>query len=405
MSEEQAVRAEQAIGPIRLIAPLEVSAPAPTPDRMWELPGGTAWVYYGEGHQSLVNPVILADGFNTGPSNLHESWHFLERGDYPLISELRRRGRDLVILGFAERSASILDNAQTAIAAITQTLAERYGNTPLTVGGFSMGGLVTRYALAKMEHDGLDHQTALYVSYDSPHRGAWIPISLQAFAHFLRPANPVFSRQINSPAARQLLFRHISEVGSEPQQDTLRTEFLDHLRAVGSWPSIPRKIGVANGMGNGTGNGVPAGVEALKCTGLVFNGTVLYTQSAGDDQQVAVLRSILGAHKDIRTSGLPELDGAPGGTLESFGILADALNKHGQAEVYYRSICFVPAVSAVAIRDLDDQDDVYANIGSLRPSQSELDEFLCASDNEAHTQITEELCTWILGRLPEPASP
>ncbi|MFF5207202.1 esterase/lipase family protein [Streptosporangium sp. NPDC000396] len=403
MSEEQAAKAEQAVGPIGLIAPLEVSAPAPTPDRVWELPGGTAWVYYGEGNQCLVNPVILADGFNSGPSNLHESWEFLERGAYPLVSELRRRGRDLVILGFAERSASILDNAQTAIAAISQTLAERYGKTRLTVGGFSMGGLVTRYALAKLEHDGIDHQTDLYVSYDSPHRGAWIPISLQAFAHFIRAGNPAFSNQINSPAARQLLRWHISEAGSEPQEDALRTTFLEKLDEVGSWPSIPKKIGVANGSGNGSANDVPPGVEALKCTGLVFNGTVLYTQSAGDDQQVAALRSIFGGTRDVYTNGLPEMDGAPGGTLESFGILADALNKYGQAEVYYRSVCFVPAVSAVAIRDLDTQDDVYADISSLPAKESELDEFLCATENEEHTLITEELCTWILDRLPAPA--
>jgi pimeloyl-ACP methyl ester carboxylesterase len=402
MSVEQVTQAEQAIGPISLIAPLEAPAPAPTPDRVWELPGGTAWVYYGEGHQNLVNPVILADGFNMGPSDLDESWHYLERQAYPLIGELRGRGHDVVLLGFAERSASILDNAQAAIAAITQTITERHGDTPLTVGGFSMGGLVTRYALAKMEHEGLDHQTALYVSYDSPHRGAWIPISLQAFAHFIRKGNPTFSRQINSPAARQLLCSHISEVAGDARQDALRDDFLARLSEVGSWPMIPKKIGVANGAGNGTGNGVSAGVEALKCTGLLFNGTVLYTQSTGDEQQVAVLKSILGA-KNVQTNGLAELDGAPGGTLESFGILADALNKHGQAEVYYRSVCFVPAVSAVAIRDLG-QDDVYADISSLPASESELDEFLCASQNEGHTLITEELCTWILGRLPKPAS-
>ncbi|MBB2913263.1 pimeloyl-ACP methyl ester carboxylesterase [Streptosporangium becharense] len=404
MSEEQAVQAEQAVGPIGLMTPLEVTEPAPRPDRAWELPGGTAWIYYGEGNQCLVNPVILADGFNSGPSNLHGAWQFLERKGYPLASELRRRGRDLIILGFAERSASILDNARTAMAAISQTIAERFGDTRLTVGGFSMGGLVTRYALAKMEHDGIAHQTDLYVSYDSPHRGAWIPISLQAFAHFLRKGDAAFSNQINSPAARQLLWRHIAEVDNEPQQDPLRTAFLDELDAVGSWPKIPRRIGVANGSGNGTGNGVPAGVEALKCTGLVFNGTVLYTQSTGDDQQVATLRSILGGAEDIYTSGLPEMDGAPGGTLESFGILADALNEYGRAEVYHRSVCFVPAVSAVAIRDLDRQDDVYADISALSPSESELDEFRCASANEEHSLVTEELCTWILDRLPEPAS-
>ena len=40
-----------------------------------------------------------------------------------------------------------------------------------------MGGLVTRYALAKLETENVEHQVGTYFSYDSPHQGAWIPIS------------------------------------------------------------------------------------------------------------------------------------------------------------------------------------------------------------------------------------
>ncbi len=162
--------------------------------------GGTAWVYYGEGNSALVRPVILADGFNTGPSDLDWSWNELECQNFPFISELRHWRRDIVILGYDDRSASILTNAQTAIEAIRTAIDRRYGNAQLMVGGFSMGGLATRYALVRMEYDGEDHQTQTYLSYDSPHQGAWVPISLQAFAHYLGPTS-AFSQQINSRQA------------------------------------------------------------------------------------------------------------------------------------------------------------------------------------------------------------
>ena len=37
--------------------------------------------------------------------------------------------------------------------------------------GYSMGGLIARYALAYMEEQGIAHETRLYVSYDAPQKG------------------------------------------------------------------------------------------------------------------------------------------------------------------------------------------------------------------------------------------
>ncbi|MFD7498004.1 esterase/lipase family protein [Streptomyces sp. NPDC059832] len=388
----------------RLDAERPGSLPLP-PSTVWDLPGGTAWVYYGEGNTGLVRPVIFADGFNMGPSELEFSWQIMEFGDYALISELRRRGHDVILLGFHERSASILDNSRTAQAAITQAITERLGDTPLAVGGFSMGGLVTRHALARMETDRIDHQTGLYFSYDSPHRGAWIPIGLQAFAHYIKDLDSRFSGQINSPAARQLLWRHIAKWDDTPDQSNERAAFLAEMAAVGEWPQRPRRIGVANGVADGTGTDVRAGELALEGKGLSIVGTKLYTQAPGPDELVAKLRVVTLKTNEVRTNGLPSIDGAPGGSLEGFGILADGLNALSpflgfKTDVRIRSHCFVPAVSAVDIRDLDTDEELYADISSLPEGESGLDEFKLASRNEGHTLVTEELSTWLLDRLP-----
>jgi hypothetical protein len=103
---------------------------------------------------------------------------------------LHEQGRDVIVLGYKRRNAALRDNAAVAIECIKLVRDKRVGDAPLVVGGLSMGGLVTRHALALMESEvGVaehgEHEVGTYFSFDSPHRGAWIPISLQRFARFL----------------------------------------------------------------------------------------------------------------------------------------------------------------------------------------------------------------------------
>lgn len=406
VSGQQDESAEHGIGAFTLAGSPQVTAAggasAPAADEEWDLPGGFARVYYADGHQGIQRPVIMADGFNLGRSDLDALYLGLEE-DFPLIGSLKQRGHDVILLGYDDRGASILDNAKTAIAAIQRTIASRLGNAPLTVGGFSMGGIVTRYALAKLESDRIDHQTALYFSYDSPHRGAVIPIGLQAFSHFI-PVPNNFAKQMNSSAARQMLWRHYNSEDGTVGVDPEREKFLAALDEVGGWPARPRRIAVANGRGDGVGLEVPPGQTALASTGdRVYPGTTLLTQAEGHEVVVAELKRLFPkAEKTITTSGFPALDGAPGGTLGSYRILATMLEKFGATvDLRHPDVCFVPTVSAVAIRDLDRPEDLYANVDGLSPEDSEVDEFLCSSTTTAHTAITEELGTWLLDRLPQ----
>ncbi|MFD9124453.1 esterase/lipase family protein [Kitasatospora sp. NPDC059571] len=388
-----------------IASPTPLPYPVPPADEEWQLPNGFANVYYAQGTKGVQRPVIMADGFNLGRSDLDWLYAGLDR-DFPLITRMRQQGRTVILLGFEERTASILENAQAVQAAVMRTIAEQLGDARLTVGGFSMGGMITRYALAKLEMQRMDHRTGLYFSWDSPHRGGVIPIGLQAFAHFI-PTLPgmthPFAQQMDSPAARQMLWRHYDKESGEVRVDPMRTEFLAQLDRVGGWPRIPRLLALANGTGNGTGLDVPPGAIALRSTGLIgFPGTTFRTQATGRGVTVAELKRLLPpAARTITTDGFPELDGAPGGTLASYQIVADALKKSGgTADLRHPEICFVPSVSAVAIRDIDKQDDLYAEIDNLSPDQSDVDDFICSSTTTPHTAITEELGTWLLDRLP-----
>lgn len=395
---------EPNIGAFTLGDPLTVEPahPVAVPEHEeWALPNGFAWVFPGEGNNGrLVRPVIMADGFNLGRSELDKLYQGLE-GGFPFVTELRRRGRDVILLGFEERSASILDNAHAVEAAIMRAAAQQFGGARLVVGGFSMGGIVTRYALARMEAQRMDHRTGLYFSYDSPHRGASIPVGVQAFSYFIPFPND-FAKQMDSPAARQMLWRHYDKETGKIGVAKERTDFLAALERLGGWPQIPLRVAVANGRGDGVGlPDMPPGDVALRID-RIYPGTTFYTQAQGDDVTVAYLnRRFPKAEKTITTSGFPELDGAPGGTLHTYQILAETLRKlGGTVDLRHGEVCFVPSVSAVAVRDVERQPDLYTNVNELPPDESELDEFLCSSTTTAHTAITEELCTWLLDRLP-----
>jgi hypothetical protein len=374
------------------------SIPQPNQEWRFEAEGGMAWVFYAEERDHLARPVILSDGFHGGPTVLSELYYHLEFREYPFLSELRRRGYDVIILGYQDCTASILDNARVATTCVKRAIAERQGDARLTVGGFSMGGIITRYALAEMEHKQEDHQTQTYISYDSPHHGAWLPIGVQAFAHWIAEkleGDDVdgFSKLVNSPAARQLLRYHIATFGDTPRIDPLRQQFIEKLHEVGSWPSSLRKIGVSNGTSNGVPNGVPPGEKALTTSPDLI---ALYTQESGHDKLVI---SIFGEEK--KTDDLPMADGAPGGLLDFFRQVAYAINDVElpiSAQVIYPWTCFVPSVSAMAakVNKPWENDNLYADITQV---PSELDDFKFAEIDELHTEVTEELCTWIIEQL------
>ncbi|MFB7664696.1 hypothetical protein ACFC1R_12225 [Kitasatospora sp. NPDC056138] len=377
-----------------------------------EVATGTAEVYYAKGHKRLVRPFIFADGFNYGPSDLPGLWeHFntiYAKGKTGFLDQLLNAGIDVILVGFEQRHTYIQANAGVVISAIQRAIAERDGNAPLIVGGVSMGGLITRYALAEMEHKNQDHQTETYLSWDSPHNGAWIPLVLQQMAYFFEsiptgtPDAPKQAELIRSPAAQQLLWAWVDSAkyeGPVATSSELRKQFLAELEEYGQFPARPRKLGVANGAGNGIGLDLPAGevVFDVRNPLLTLTATARFQPDEGEHQPIGEMK-LLGQVRRGNTSYVPALDGVPGGTLDSFDLVAKALKAKIPEE--YRNSCFVPAVSAVAL----DYDPVTWNIDPNEPveslaEKSLLDEFKCNTRNSVHSQVTEPLVDWVVEQL------
>ncbi|PSL57204.1 hypothetical protein B0I31_102182 [Saccharothrix carnea] len=389
-------------------------------DDTWELlsttpkaPGGTAAVYYADGHSRLTRPMIFADGFNYGPSDLPGLFEHLnspynaDGGRF--LSQVLAAGIDVVLLGFDQRHADIRTNAGVAINCIRRAIAQcDDDDVSLIVGGVSMGGMVTRYALASMEADEENHHTGTYLSYDTPHNGAWIPLILQQLAYFFEelpvgdPDAPTQAALIRSAAAQQLLWSWVPNAlysGPTATASTMRTEFLDDLRKIGWFPKRPRTLGVANGAGDGIGRDLPPGTIAFDWkAGVLASATARFQPDNGAEQAIGGMNFGTRIRRPF-TSAVPALDGAPGGILESFGLVADKLNITIGEE--YRSSCFVPVVSALAL-DFDPVKwdiDPYVPLEEVRAEQSRLDEFQWDNGNTPHGVITEPLARWILSRI------
>ena len=387
---------------------------------------GRAWVFSAREDMQLTAPLIASDGFLNFPSSLKQWGVLWSEADapytagYPWAKTLKAKGRDLIILGYKDRTASILENAKIAKECILKTIAQRDGAAPLVVGGFSMGGLITRYTLALMEREqedpdieGPDHETSTYFSYDSPHRGGWVPISIQAFAHYLKgliPSIPQLSNTLNSPASRQMASYHIAALPANPTPvpDPERAKFLSALADVGGFPKkVQKRIAVANGPADRTVRVVPSVTFELESP---TREAVLYGQDDKAGHRVAVLQKRPGTQADwtpvdVSTTGIPALDGAPGGTLATNQIAVDILKQvftgATKLSTAFPWVCFVPTVSAV---DVADPASATAAIPSSPPPDCIFHAYKCASPSSdpsrlAHTLLTEELCTWITANL------
>ncbi|MVN21325.1 esterase/lipase family protein [Mucilaginibacter arboris] len=139
----------------------------------------------------LRKPIIILDGFDPGSQHKlkYLQDHLVYNGTQNFGEEMLAKGYDIIFMDYPDYyfngihidggSDYIQRNAFTLIKLIqmvNQKLQDNGSTEQLVVVGPSMGGLISRYALAYMEHHSMPHNTRLYVSFDSPHLGANIPI-------------------------------------------------------------------------------------------------------------------------------------------------------------------------------------------------------------------------------------
>ena len=258
---------------------------SPSADEIWDIGGyGNAHVYYGN-DTVLDRPIIIVQPFelftDINENTFYDSMNNSSNGY--MLNDLRSQGRDIILFMFSNPTASMIYNGEGLIKLINKTNSKISYAKPLVLAGVSMGGVITRYALTKMESTQQEHNTALYLSYDAPHHGAIVPEDiparlrnfrndLQDFVGFCEivimvncPRNYVedYLNILNSDAARELIVK--------TPQDPKRTSFLSTLSAYGGFPKTPYTYAFSNGsnstyqgIGGSGPNGVGAKVKAIE---------------------------------------------------------------------------------------------------------------------------------------------
>ena len=125
-------------------------------------------------------PLFIVEGFDVYPTITSDTAinHtlldvFYDEADLNRILDL---GYDIAYLDYADGMDDIRRNAALFQEALRYINTHKEGDEKNVVVGLSMGGLVASYGLRKMELAGEDHETRKYISYDSPHMGANVPL-------------------------------------------------------------------------------------------------------------------------------------------------------------------------------------------------------------------------------------
>ena len=218
-------------------------------------------IYYANPDQQLRKPIIVVDGYDVdedrGVREIYNQYLDRDDGGGSLADNLRAQGYDVVVLDWVDSKDFIQRNG-LALVKLIETLNAQIastGNPIQAVVGVSMGGLVARYSLLRMEAEGRDHNVHAFVSFDGAQQGGNVPLGLQYhIGHvpgFLSwgpgPGPGDYSEDLRRPGTRQLLMVNRDHGMADPLRDALYEE----IWALGDYPDDVRRVAIVNGSGTG----------------------------------------------------------------------------------------------------------------------------------------------------------
>jgi len=373
---------------------------------------GEAYVYLSDRNTNLTEPVVLIEGFD--PDNVRnwdELYTLLNREE--LVERMRQDGFDLVVLNFTAGADYIQRNGYVVVELLNQVRAQVGTSTTMAVVGASMGGLCGRYALAYMESQGISHSARTFVSFDSPQRGADIPLGLQYWIWFFAEQSSeaeAFLADLNSPAARQMLLYHYTDppTGSG-QPDALRGQLLAELANLGQYPQSPRLVSVANGSGHGLNQGFNPGAQIIRWEYTSFlldiTGNVWAVPDLTNTRIFYGLIDpfLLPADEvSVSVAATRPYDGAPGGWSDSMALLAASDPGYGDIVALHSNHCFIPVTSALDLETSDPFYDIDGDPDLL--DHTPFDAVYYPTLNQPHVEVTAQNAAWFLEEIERGAT-
>ncbi len=261
--------------------------PRPQPDEIWYRPGMSVGVFKPDPACNLNTEekfVIYVEGFDPMNDNsISDSYNRMILSEK--IVQLKNFGYTFLVINWANSNLPIELNGDFLIQFIEHLKCRPKPNsdvhvtkTPFVIIGTSMGGLVARYALLKMESpayyplckiNGVQHNTRLLITIDTPHDGANIPVAYQYLYKYASLTTFAISptaafrfakyHTLLDGAATQMLKYHIatdllaplpvstSSIGPHPN----KVAFDQLLASMGNYPRFCKIVALSNGSWTG----------------------------------------------------------------------------------------------------------------------------------------------------------
>jgi hypothetical protein len=353
---------------------------------------GNFGIWYGcESENQIRKPVIFVEGYDPHDQNTLSGGEMYALADQKaLATDLRNQGCDIIMLDFKDGAAKIQANAMVLKALIDTINAMKVTHNELVIIGASMGGLVARYALSYMEQQQEDHQTRLFISYDSPHQGAYGTLGGQHLLAKLGKVSNVIDKNVattmakaikkserfvNSDAAKQMLvYHHSATDGKKAKPHPMRTAFLNDMASLpnNGYPERCRNIAIACGSGTGVGQGFAPGAQQLNWDTVAIYGLLkfkLRINALPDHIEREILNLDMKVHVPwpflrwiiwtwipvpylsdihVKVNNTDPYDNCPGGKMDILKGLDKAIREVlGQSGDYNSFESFVPTVSAL----------------------------------------------------------
>jgi hypothetical protein len=355
------------------------------------------------------NEMVDYNGGNGGDDSGYKSLEKLSDLRHQLQDVPGGGDYDLIFLDFSDGAAYIQRNAMVLVELLQwiNQPANRTADAEETmVIAVSMGGQVARFGLAWMEQQHICHNAKLFVSMDSPNRGANVPMGLQHM--FNRLQNVWFGSgsavagvdKLRRPASEQMLVLHF-DGGATP----LRNAWQAWQSRADSYPSQLRKVAVANGNGLAMfQKDMYPGMSMLytERRGIVTGPNHAYALPGaavhGGNNVVFAYRKPFSLTNNWRlTTADPNwglYDSAPGSESRVAGDAGDASSALRASHLYNT---FMPTISALDVKNMGPITspnfgfDVLNGIPSGVPNRNLYafdDYFAQRVDNEPHVQIT-----------------
>ncbi len=366
-----------------------------------------------KGKQRITRPVLMVEGF---PFNYEwgTSFNYANQNNFSL-DLINNQDYDVILVRFPVRFPGdgplhVQAYAYALIEIIRQIIGLREGTEKLIIGGFSMGGLIARFALAFMEHHRSGnpafphHQTAKLFTVDTPHEGANVSIAVQALAQ-LELKDSKQAEQMRSPAAQQMLLAWVHPLPwTRVQQfgpSSERLGLIRQLREIGWRPREVQIIAIADGGGDGKAE-VPGGTLVLDYS--CFSYALLYFCSAASGQLVLRVYTRGSTYYEVKTGAASAAyDSAPGGVWEVpiFKKAYDEIPLRENAKTLHVKSgngCFVPTTSALGIPGKNYfepprlSDSPFDKLTYHQPKAGE-------PRNETHVKLTPQLIAFLRNQV------